>query len=64
MLRGQGAFPPWDLWNDAALAAIRDRSTLELTVTQRTGYAEVYFTSNPSARWFDEKAPYAPHIDE
>ena len=63
-LPAQSGIPPWDLWTPAVLAEIKDRSTLELLVTPRTGYAEITFTSNASANWFDAKAPYAEHRGE
>jgi cephalosporin-C deacetylase-like acetyl esterase len=63
-LQGQTKVPPWDLWTDQVIGAIRDRSTLELTVSVQTDYADVFFTSNPAASWFDEKPPYAEHQNE
>ena len=54
--------PPYDLWNGQVLSAIRDRTTLEIDVAQHAGYADVFFTSNPSANWFDSEAPYAKHV--
>ena len=54
--------PPYDLWNGQVLSAIRDRTTLEIDVAQHAGYADVFFTSNPSADWFDSVAPYAKHV--
>jgi hypothetical protein len=54
--------PPYDLWNAQVLSAIRDRTTLEIDVAQRAGYGDVFFTSNPSAGWFDSEAPYAKHV--
>ena len=55
--------PPYDLWNGQVLSAIRDRSTLEIEITQRAGYADVFYTSNPSAGWFDSEAPYEKHVN-
>ncbi len=54
--------PPYDLWNGQVLSAIRDRATLEIEVAQHAGYADVFFTSNPSAGWFDSDPPYAKHV--
>src|SRR5512135_2743383 len=54
--------PPYDLWNGQVLSAIRDRTTLEIDVAQHAGYADVFFTSNPSADWFDAAPPYAKHV--
>jgi cephalosporin-C deacetylase-like acetyl esterase len=54
--------PPYDLWNGGVLSAIRDRSTLDIDVAQHAGYADVFFTSNPAAGWFDADAPYAKHV--
>src|SRR5262245_30868177 len=60
-LAAQTLAPPYDLWTPDVLAAIRDRSTLELDVSPHLGYSDVYFTSNANASWFDERAPYAEH---
>jgi cephalosporin-C deacetylase-like acetyl esterase len=56
--------PPYDLWNGEVLSAIRDRSTLEIDLAQHAGYADVFFTSNPSAGWFDSDPPYAKHVGD
>ncbi|NWG11936.1 MAG: prolyl oligopeptidase family serine peptidase [Acidobacteria bacterium] len=53
--------PPYDLWTPEVLAQIRDRSTLNHEITLRPGYADVFFTSNPSAGWYDAEPPYAVH---
>ncbi len=63
-LHGQTKVPPWDLWTDQVISTIRDRSTLELTVSTQSDHADVFFTSNPTASWFDEKPPYAEHQNE
>jgi len=54
--------PPYDLWSGQVLSAIRDRTTLEIDVAQHAGYADVFFTSNPSAGWFDSDPPYGKHV--
>ncbi len=54
--------PPYDVWNTQVLSAIRDRTTLEMDLAQHVGYADVFFTSNPSAGWFDSAPPYAKHV--
>ncbi len=51
--------PPADLWTPAVVAQIRDRGTLDVSISQHLGYADVFFTSNPSAGWFDSAPPYA-----
>lgn len=56
--------PPWDLWTKEVIADIRNRSTLELSVAHHLGYLDVFFTSNPSASWFEEKPPYTEHKNE
>jgi dienelactone hydrolase len=61
LLHGQSKVPPWDLWTDQVISQIRDRSTLELTVSVQTDHADVFFTSNPAASWFDATPPYAEH---
>jgi dienelactone hydrolase len=53
--------PPYNLWTDSVLSAIRDRSTLEESTAPGLGYTEVFFTSNPSANWFDSTPPYNEH---
>jgi cephalosporin-C deacetylase-like acetyl esterase len=55
--------PPSDLWNGQVLTAIRDRSTLEVELAEHAGYADVFYTSNSSAGWFDSEPPYARHIN-
>ena len=60
----QNPVPPYDLWTPQVLERIRDRSTLELTVTARDGYYDVFYTSNPSANWFEDQSPYAEHRNE
>ena len=53
--------PPYDLWTPQVLAQIRDHSTLNYELNTLTGYADVYYTSNPSASWYDAAPPYAAH---
>ncbi len=62
--RAQGGVPPYDLWTPQVMSRIRDRSTLELSVTARDGYYDVFFTSNPSAGWFEDQPPYTEHRNE
>jgi cephalosporin-C deacetylase-like acetyl esterase len=63
-LNGQSRVPPYDLWNPQVLSQIRDRSTLELSTALHLGYADVFFTSNPSASWFEASPSYAEHSNE
>jgi dienelactone hydrolase len=56
--------PPYDLWTPAVMNQIRDRSTLDVSISQHVTYADVFFTSNPSADWFDATSPYAEHKGE
>ena len=60
----QKAIPPNDLWTEQVMTQIRDKSTLDSSVEPQAGYAEVYFTSNPSANFFDAKEPYAERTNE
>ncbi len=60
----QKTFPPFDLWSDQVMSQIRDRATLEYTLEAKSGYSEVYFTSNTAASYFDAQAPYAEHNNE
>ncbi len=63
----QSKIAPYDLWNSQVLAAIKDQSTLETNVVTPTNLFspyEVYFTSNPSASYFDASAPYTEHTGE
>jgi cephalosporin-C deacetylase-like acetyl esterase len=53
--------PPLDLWSPDTQLRIRDRSTLNHSITARTGYFEVYFDSNNNATWADGAPPYAIH---
>jgi dienelactone hydrolase len=64
VLNAQSRVPPYDLWNPQVLSAIRDRSTLELSTALHLGYSDVFFTSNPSASWFESVPPYAEHRNE
>jgi dienelactone hydrolase len=64
LLHGQSKVPPWDLWTDQVISEIRDRSTLELSVSLQIDHADVFFTSNPAASWFEEIPPYAEHRNE
>ena len=57
----QTKVPPYDLWDDQVMSDIRSRSTLETSIVPHLLYSDVFFTSNPSAGWFDAKAPYAEH---
>ncbi len=57
----QARIPPYDLWTDDVLAAIRNRDTLEVEIVPHLGYSDVFFTSNPSAGWYDSSPPYAAH---
>src|SRR5438552_13016836 len=52
---------PLDLWSSNTQLTIRDGSTLNYSITARTGYFEVYFDSNNSATWADAVPPYAIH---
>ena len=53
--------PPYDLWTPEVLAQIRDRSTLNHEITAGSGYADVFYTSNPDASWCDADPPYETH---
>lgn len=53
--------PPLDLWPAGTQATIRDQSTLNYSITARSGYFEVYFDSNNNATWADAVPPYAIH---
>jgi len=56
---------PLDLWTPEVLRTIRDRSTLNLQVVPRFGYAEVFFDSEiKSAKWGDSEAPYEVHTGD
>jgi hypothetical protein len=63
-LSGADRVPPYDLWTPQVLARIRDRSTLNHELIPRSGYADVYYTSNASASWYDSDPPYAAHTGE
>ena len=63
-LPGQARVPPYDLWTPQVLSQIRDRSTLELSTAVHLGYSDVFFTSNPSASWFEAVPPYSEHRNE
>jgi dienelactone hydrolase len=63
-LHGQSKVPPWDLWTAQVITEIRDRSTLELSVSPQTDHTDVFFTSNPAANWFDDQPPYTEHKNE
>ena len=52
---------PLDLWPSATQLRIRDKNTLNYSVTARTGYFEVSFDSNNNATWADAGQPYAIH---
>jgi cephalosporin-C deacetylase-like acetyl esterase len=52
---------PLDLWPSDTQLRIRDTSTLNYSITARTGYFEVYFDSNNNATWADAVPPYAIH---
>src|SRR5207248_10389952 len=52
---------PLDLWSSNTQLIIRDKSTLNYSITARIGYFEVYFDSNNNATWADAVAPYATH---
>jgi cephalosporin-C deacetylase-like acetyl esterase len=52
---------PLDLWSSTTQQRIRDRSTLNYSITARAGYFEVYFDSNNNATWADAGPPYAIH---
>src|SRR5213595_111874 len=52
---------PLDLWSSNTQLIIRDKSTLNYSITARIGYFEVYFDSNNNATWADAVAPYAIH---
>lgn len=58
---GADRIPPLDLWTPQVIAQIHDRATLNYELITRSGYADIYYTSNPSASWFDAGAPYAAH---
>ena len=52
---------PLDLWPSETQLTIRDTSTLNYSITARSGYFEVYFDSNNNATWADAVPPYAIH---
>ena len=52
---------PLDVWSSDTQLRIRDRNTLNYSITARTGYFEVYFDSNNNATWADAVPPYAIH---
>src|SRR6478672_7044673 len=52
---------PLDLWSPDTLLTIRDKNTLNYSITARTGYFEVFFDSNNNATWADGGPPYAIH---
>src|SRR5262245_54262038 len=52
---------PLDLWSSNTLLTIRDKNTLNYSITARTGYFEVSFDSNNNATWADAGPPYAIH---
>jgi cephalosporin-C deacetylase-like acetyl esterase len=60
----QKRVPPYDLWTPEVLARIRDRSTLNLSITPQLLYSDISFTSNASASWFDASPPYEEHQGE
>ena len=49
--------PPLDLWSADTQLTIRDKNTLNYSITAQTGYFEVYFDSNNNATWADA-GPY------
>jgi len=61
---GQATIPPYDMWTDDVLSAIRDRSTLKVSIVPNLGYSDVFFTSNPSADWYESSLPYNVHHGE
>ena len=44
---------PLDLWSSDTLLTIRDKNTLNYSITARPGYFEVSFDSNNNATWAD-----------
>jgi cephalosporin-C deacetylase-like acetyl esterase len=59
-----GAQPPSldQLWTAERLQKIRDRSTLNLEIVPRSGYAEIFFDSEiGDAKWADSEPPYEVH---
>ncbi len=52
---------PLDLWSSDTQIRIRDRNTLNYSITARSGYFEVSFDSNNNATWADATPPYAIH---
>jgi len=64
----QKKIPPDDLWNPQVMAEIRNQSTLAPRISTLSGIPvksyDVYFTSNPSASFFDAAPLYAEHIGE
>jgi dienelactone hydrolase len=64
----QRAVPPYDLWNSQLLADIRNQATLQPQISSLgslfVSSYDVYFTSNPSAKFFDAAPPYAEHVGE
>jgi cephalosporin-C deacetylase-like acetyl esterase len=52
---------PLDLWSPDTLLTIRDKNTLNYSISARAGYFEVYFDSNNNATWADGGPPYAIH---
>lgn len=63
-LAGAERIPPYDIWTPQVLVQIRDRSTLNHELIPRSGYADVYYTSNPSASWYEADSPYAARTGE
>ena len=52
---------PLDLWSSETLLTIRNKDTLNYSITARSGYFEVSFDSNNNATWADPGPPYAIH---
>jgi len=52
---------PLDLWSPDTLLTIRNKNTLNYSITARSGYFEVSFDSNNNATWADPGPPYAIH---
>jgi len=60
----QNKIPPYDMWTDDVLSAIRDRTTLDISVEPPSLSSNLFFTSNPSADWYESSPPYSVHHGE
>lgn len=60
----QNKVPPYDMWTDDVLSAIRDRTTLDISVEPPSLSSNLFFTSNRSADWYESSPPYSVHHGE